>query len=689
MSVSETDLISPTDAASRLRLSKQRVYQLVRNGHLQGYKKDNRIHLSAREVDELKAKERPTGRPSADRAFRHGLPSSSPEIRAAVRAALLELCMPHRQDIFRKARGGAIPLASVKLDLKPTVQAYISEALTARSGAPTTKLSEEDAHGLLAELSRDEEVDTRLIATETTYQESLLVDSLKAWPVINFLTLNEGLRLDQSVLIYGAPGTLKSSLVATMAVLCAGETGKPVLVYAIEESTKETQALLTRTLQAWRKQPHASQGFFQEIEVLAANQVDFGRLAGPKIVVQGAAGAWSELLEEIRQSLDECPDAVAVMVDSIGPLGHISRRDLGDLVTLILRLHGPNRMAVLVAEESQNTESLFTLEQASFYADLVIHLRADLPEKPSARLTTRYLEISKSRKQPFLTGRHALELPIEGIITIDPAVDAWDDCRISVTPPREYHPGFSSASRDQLRALDEMVRPWTVGSSMVLVGPRGTFKEHLCLYAAARAVEEGTSVIFLSLRQNYVNVLKNTIRDYPDIYKVLSGKLVPYDPESIGDTPQVHLTTVSLAHAPAERWLWSLYRGIEQSFGKKSPVGLVMAAHFSELLLLPGFSPTIWFGQRLFSLLSRLKVALLTQADEDTWKRNLLAEAIQDLLPLFSVRLDLEHNDPDRSLVAATTQGRALILKRKTDPEAEDRQCIVKVLPADTCPATE
>ena len=517
-----------------------------------------------------------------------------------------------------------------------------------------------------------------------TFAPPALDARIRSPRMVRVLFHDQHLVMNQVMLAIGPPGSLKSHLAATLALTCAFETGRPVLYYVIEQETPAARLLLDDTARTLRRANPRYQE--KRVEIVSAEQSapsltpqpqqteatvtgspgwppDGGAVA--PVLLHGLPGTWDELRAETKAALSAHPNASAIIVDSIGSLsGNLERAELAEFLDT---LHGPLRFVVLVAELNSDTEAIQVLERLRWVADLVLELGYNLPDGAQTGPATRTLEIHKSRYAPAHIGRHALELPPDRPLTVYPAVEVWRSAKITPDPKLA---GVSDARRFSLEgtawlaALDELAGGWSSGCSLALRGPAGTFKEHLTLYAAANALQNGHSAIFINLRRNFEESLKATLKRYTDLNAVLEHRVETFDPDRIGQEPKLHVLPLSVEEYSAERLLWELSRAITRK--GPHPVSVCLLAHFSELVVSPGFASTHAFTMMLLTLLANAKVSALAQIDVDSWVRNLDRSHYEILLPVWDVAFQLaRESEAPQAIEVCSSWGIAYVVREE------------------------
>jgi len=622
----EAVLLTAAQAAIELGCSKKHVYDLIRERRLPATTWSGRLHVRLEDLEAYRVTEAPTTAGSRNAAMRC-LPGSSRATLKDISVALERLLAAPQH--FERAPNGVLSLKHPRLALRPMTAAFLRQA----TGSDDISLGE--ATILLLDIRRRLN-DGEGLGPGSPTRDHQIGSILRSNLVMEFLTQGRGLLLDQSFLIFGRPGTLKTRLAATLAVCATLETARPVIFLSLEGETKHLVQMIEDTVKAW------SPAGAPNVSVRLASAEDRTQ-TGSAIIVFGTATTWDELADEIETALHLYPDAVAMIVDSFGPLGAVERDELSDF---ILRSHTSDRITVMVGEWAEDRDQRDALEHAMWVSDTVVRVGFDLPKEGTMGPAQRFVELLKSRKQPCLEGRHSMIINADGRIVLAPALEYFDTKTIpgnnsdSMTP----NPAFG------ISELDAYVeQSWDCGAVLALQGGPNTFKEMLCLYAAAEAIRRNASVLGVTLWPNALTVFNHTVKRFPDLESVFTvdgatrfRDLDPNQPHSVGEQPEFHIFKLESPTARAENLLWAIYEAVITSRRQKYPIGLVIIGNFSELPMLPGFRGAANFGMICCRLLAALGVPGLLSINTEAWNRHLLQGNTYDLLQTVRLVMQLE-----------------------------------------------
>ncbi|HEY3378834.1 MAG TPA: ATPase domain-containing protein [Armatimonadota bacterium] len=713
-------LLPLPQVAQVLGISRQRIYQLVKQRNFATVRVDGVLHLGQEDIQTLRQERASTrATPGRKRAtpLISGLPRAAKALLMQVLAALAQqLLAPTSLDLFRAALHPRLPLTMANWTLTESVRLFLGDAvaLQRQDDVSCTDITLDEARTIYALVALALGCDATALQQEVTlppagtaslitiageieralgrltaqgyaqtaslplvsatldftpatlaYLSSCLLTPqvtvaqlavlsqrlhgmvtpryvLADHAVINFLTYGQGLRLAQSLLIFGRWGTGKARLSAQLAVRVALEVQRPVLYVTTESSAQSAVALLETVVLTC-----CAAGEKVQLVVGAAAPAE---TAGLPVHVVRAPGNFSFVAQQLLAVVAQHRPAV-VVIDSLDGLQDLDRVGLDQLLKS-LRVH--DVLTIVLAGESDDPTRDTIREQAMSVCDVVLRTRVALPGGAEAMengLTSYALEVLRSRWQRLADGRHLLTT--QERLEIYPALDCWGVPELVALPTRAarvkddaYQPGFSiPTATPHLAQLDAaLASQWMPGGSLALHGGPRTSKDLLSLYACAHALQHGRSCLLLNLRTEYVPMLQAWMREMPpyDCFRVLAeAPCVPFDAETFGNCPALHIWDINPCTVVPEQLLWQISRVLAKSVEQPHPGSLFAWLHFSELLALPRFRAAHDFPVYAMRMLAGFGVSSILSFDADNYQHTLRQANIPDFLPLTDVQFHL------------------------------------------------
>jgi circadian clock protein KaiC len=309
-----------------------------------------------------------------------------------------------------------------------------------------------------------------------------------------------GIKQGNVLLVEGEPGAGKTTLGLEFIYRGAVDFGEPGLIISFELSP---QKLL-----------RDAQGFGWDFEQLEAS----GKLriiyTSPLVLLQELQSREGLLLTEMERL-----GAKRVLIDGLTPLkvfGEIlnSRPFRDSLHLLVESLQLKEVTAVLTRETSGQSPAEFAHEK--YVCDTILTLRIE----PRGRSITRSIEVSKSRGQDFITGRHTLRIePNQGVRIYQ---------RAQARPRTELEqPTSTRRSSLGVRAVDEMIGQGVFdGSVTLVVGVTGTGKTVLGVQFLVEGAKQGKRCLLVSLDEHPAQIMRNAEGLGLDLKQYVDGGLV-------------------------------------------------------------------------------------------------------------------------------------------------------------------
>lgn len=295
-----------------------------------------------------------------------------------------------------------------------------------------------------------------------------------------------GIKQGNILMVEGAPGTGKTTLGLEFIYRGAIEYDEPGLVISFELSPQKLM--------------RDASGFGWEFERLERE----GKLrviyTSPMVLLQELHSHDGLLMSEVDRL-----GAKRLLIDGLTPLrlfGELfNNRPFRDSLHLLVESMQRKGLTAIMTREAPANEmaraSEFAHEQ--FVCDTCMVLRAE----PRGRSIQRSIEISKSRGQDYITGRHTLR--IEG----DRGIRVY---RRAQARPRTTEPQPTSTERSSLgvAAVDEMIGKGVYdGSVTLVVGVSGTGKTVLGAQFLVEGARQGRRGLLISLDEHPAQIMRN------------------------------------------------------------------------------------------------------------------------------------------------------------------------------------
>ena len=322
-----------------------------------------------------------------------------------------------------------------------------------------------------------------------------------------------GIARGNMVLIEGAPGTGKTTLGLEFIYRGATAFDEPGLVLSFEISPDK----LLRD----------ASGFGWDFETLQQENRVMMIYTSPMVLLQELQSHDSVLMRAIEKI-----GAKRVLIDGLTPLklfGElINGRPFRDSLHLLIEsLQRQGVTALLTREVSTASNAPGDFGHEDFICDTVVALR----QENSGRNVVRSLEISKSRGQDFISGRHTLKIePGRGVVVYRRAQAQYHN---PVTQP--------SSTRRSLfgvPALDKLIGGGVYeGSVTLVVGISGTGKTVMGAQFLIEGARAGKRGLMVSLDEHPAQLIRNAdslgleLKHHVDQGNIVVHYEVPYEME--------------------------------------------------------------------------------------------------------------------------------------------------------------
>lgn len=297
-----------------------------------------------------------------------------------------------------------------------------------------------------------------------------------------------GIKQGNILLVEGAPGTGKTTLGLEFIYRGAVEFDEPGLIISFELSP---QKLL-----------RDAAGFGWDFEKLDRQ----GKLkiiyTSPLVLLQELQSHDGLLMGEVSRI-----NAKRVLVDGLTPLkvfGElVNGRPFRDSLHLLVESLQRKELTAMLTREVPASEIARSAELAheQFVCDTVLTLR----NEPRGRSSIRSIEISKSRGQDFISGKHTLRIePNQGVRVYQRAQ----------ARPRVVRDQPTSTTRSSLgvAAVDEMLGDGVFdGSVTLVVGVSGTGKTVIGVQFLVEGARQGKKGLLVSLDEHPAQIMRNSI----------------------------------------------------------------------------------------------------------------------------------------------------------------------------------
>lgn len=295
-----------------------------------------------------------------------------------------------------------------------------------------------------------------------------------------------GIKQGNILLVEGAPGTGKTTLGLEFIYRGVANFGEPGLIVSFELSPDK----LLRD----------AEGFGWDFKALERE----GKLrviyTSPLVILQELQSHDGLLMTEMKRM-----GAKRILIDGLTPLklfgeifnGRPFRDSLHLLVETLQRQEVTAMLTREVPASEQARASEFSHEQ--FVCDTILTLR----NEPRGRSNVRSIEVSKSRGQDFITGKHTLRIEPER------GVRVYQRAQARPRGPVEQ-PTSTKRSSLGVAAVDEMIgRGVFDGSVTLVVGVSGTGKTVLGVQFLVEGAKQGKKCLLVSLDEHPAQIMRN------------------------------------------------------------------------------------------------------------------------------------------------------------------------------------
>jgi circadian clock protein KaiC len=295
-----------------------------------------------------------------------------------------------------------------------------------------------------------------------------------------------GIKQGNILLVEGAPGTGKTTLGLEFIYRGAVEYDEPGLVISFELSP---QKLL--------RDAHGFGWEFERLENQGKLKIVY---TSPLVLLQELHSHDGLLMSEVDRL-----GARRLLIDGLTPLrvfGELfNNRPFRDSLHLLVESMQRKGLTAVMTREAPADERARASEFAheEFVCDTCIVLRAE----PRGRGIQRSIEVSKSRGQDYVNGRHTLR------IEAGRGVRVYQ--RAQARPRVEFdQPTSESRSSLGVAALDEMIGKGVFdGSITLVVGVSGTGKTVLGVQFLVEGARQGKKCLLISLDEHPAQIMRN------------------------------------------------------------------------------------------------------------------------------------------------------------------------------------
>jgi circadian clock protein KaiC len=311
-----------------------------------------------------------------------------------------------------------------------------------------------------------------------------------------------GIRYPNAVLIQGAPGTGKTTLGLQMVYNGITRFGEPAIIISFEQI--ETQLLRDALNFGWDLERLRKE---KKLALFFLSPEDFTHTFTEKETK--AIGAIAEQVAELG--------CKRILIDSINHLWH---RPLVKITPRKLLFNFMNALKALdltafVTAEITSTAARGSVAMEEYTLDTVIKLSF---EQMLYRTTPgRFVEITKSRGQNFLEGRHPFRFMPQGI-EIFPLImpEPYRKAELAETKAEHCSSGIAG--------LDETLHGGYMRGTLNLVaGPTGTFKSAIGAHFLQRSVANNVRALLISFQEEPQLFLQSAKRIGLDLYDAVRG----------------------------------------------------------------------------------------------------------------------------------------------------------------------
>jgi circadian clock protein KaiC len=310
-----------------------------------------------------------------------------------------------------------------------------------------------------------------------------------------------GIKQGNVLLVEGAPGTGKTTLGLEFIYRGAVDFDEPGLIISFELSP---QKLL--------RDAHGFGWDFEQLEQGGKLRIIY---TSPLVLLQELQSREGLLMAEMERI-----GAKRVLIDGLTPLkvfGEIlNNRPFRDSLHLLVESLQLKEVTAMLTRETSEQAGAAEIAHEKYVCDTILTLRIE----PRGRSITRSIEVSKSRGQDFITGRHTLRIePNQGVRIY----------RRAQARPRYDVEQPTSTQRSSLgvQAVDEMIGQGVFdGSVTLVVGVTGTGKTVLGVQFLVEGAKQGKRCLLVSLDEHPAQILRNSEGLGLDLQKYLDGGLV-------------------------------------------------------------------------------------------------------------------------------------------------------------------
>lgn len=318
-----------------------------------------------------------------------------------------------------------------------------------------------------------------------------------------------GLLRGNSVVFEGRPGTGKTSLAIEMICRGATELNEPGIIVTFEI--------------ARHKVIRDAAGFGWDLDRLEAeNRLRIFELDPADFFAQAlnpASPLWTEI---------DAIGAKRILIDGARSLRLVARtgdsRSFREVLTKALRPFDKAQLLTILTTENSETQCLGEPGDGDeqFLCDSIVTLR----NQARRRSVHRSLEITKSRGQQVLGGRHAFRIHSDTGVTVYPR--SYARRLAGDTQPTSYE-----RSSTGLATLDQMMGGGVLtGSTTLVVGISGTGKTVLGTQFLLEGAKQGKKGLFVTLDEHRQQIVRNAANmDLPLAEALDKGDIsILYDP---------------------------------------------------------------------------------------------------------------------------------------------------------------
>lgn len=344
-----------------------------------------------------------------------------------------------------------------------------------------------------------------------------------------------GIKQGNILLVEGAPGAGKTTLGLEFIYRGVANFGEPGLIISFELSPEK----LLRD----------AAGFGWDFKALERK----GKLkiiyTSPSVILQELQSHEGLLMTEMKRM-----GAKRILIDGLTPLklfGEIfNGRPFRDSLHLLVETLQRQEVTAVLTREVPSSEAARAAEfsHEQFICDTILTLR----NEPRGRSNIRSIEVSKSRGQDFISGKHTMRIEPERGVRI---------YRRAQARPRGPIEQPTSTKRSSLGvpAVDEMIGKGVFdGSVTLVVGVSGTGKTVLGVQFLVDGAKQGKKCLLVTLDEHPAQIMRNALGLGLDLQKYVDdGTVQVYyeSPQEIELDVHFHNITRLMDEHKAERVL--------------------------------------------------------------------------------------------------------------------------------------